>query len=107
MARDPMHPRAAPILPGHAVAVRNERAPPAEVQLGLTAEELDSQIAGKEGAAPAVVVAAHERNGHAAPPDLLQLGDRGKVFAGDDALIFEPEVEQVAREDQVVAGAGR
>jgi len=50
------------------------------------------------------MVAAHERDRNAAGADLLQLGDRGKVFAGDDALVFEPEVEEIARQHEVVAG---
>ena len=28
------------------------------------------------------------------------------MFAGDDALILEPEIEQIAGQDEVIAGSG-
>src|SRR2546427_12851712 len=52
------------------------------------------------------MVAPHERDGDAARADLLQLGDGGKMFAGDDARILEPEIEEIARENEVISGPG-
>ena len=49
------------------------------------------------------MVAADERDGNTARADLLQLGDGGKMFAGDHAAILEPEIEQIAREQEVIA----
>jgi len=71
-----------------------------------SAEEFDAEILGEERTAPAIVVAPHERDRHAAGADLLQLGDGGKMFAGDDAWILEPEVEDIARENEVIPGLG-
>src|SRR5258706_2314353 len=97
-----MHQRAAPMLLGEAIAVRNESAPPAQLQLRLAAEELDAEVVGEERPAPAIVIPAHERDRDASGANLLQLGDRGEVFAGNDALVLEPEVEQVTHQYEVV-----
>src|SRR5256712_7165511 len=101
-----MHQRPAPVLLGEAVAVRDEGAPPTQLELRLAAKEFDAQILREERPAPAIMVAPHERDGDAARADLLQLGDGGKMFAGDDARILEPEIEEIARENEVISGPG-
>ncbi len=101
-----MHQRAAPVLLGEAVAVRNEGAPPTQLQLRLAAEELDAEILREERPAPAIVIPAHERDGDAAGAHLLELGDGREVFAGNDALVLEPEVEQVTHQHEVVPRPG-
>ena len=86
--------------------MRDKGAPAGQIQLGLTAEKLDPEITVEERPAPAIMIAAHERDRDAAGAYLLELGDGGKVFAGDDALILEPEIEQIAGHDEVVADLG-
>ncbi len=51
------------------------------------------------------MVAPHERDRDAAGADLMQLRDGGKVFAGDDAGVLEPEVEEIAGQHEVVSGS--
>ena len=94
------------MLFGEAVPVRNEGAPSIEVELRLATEEFDAQILRKERPAPAIVIAAHERDRDAPGADLLQLGDRGKMFARDDGLILEPEIEEITCQNEVIAGLG-
>jgi len=101
-----VHQRATPVLLGEAVAMGNEGPAPSQIELGVPAEELDAQVLREKRSAPAVVVAAHERDRDAAGADLLQLGDGGKMFAGDDARILEPEIEQIAHQDEVISGPG-
>src|SRR2546423_7281804 len=102
MPREAVHQRAGPVLLGPSVAVHHERAAPAEVQLRFAAEKLDAQVLAKEAATPAVVVAAHERDGNAPCPNGLQFRDGREMFARDHGVVLEPKVEQVAREDQVI-----
>ena len=76
------------MLFGQSVAMRDKGAPAGQIQLGLTAEKLDPEITVEERPAPAIMIAAHERDRDAAGAYLLELGDGGKVFAGNDALIL-------------------
>src|SRR5438552_3228339 len=101
-----VHQRAAPVLLGQSVPVDNEGAPAVQVQLGFAAEEGDAQIPCEKRAAPPIVVAADERDWNAAGADLLELGDGGEMLAGNDAVILEPEVEEIAGQHQVIAGLG-
>jgi len=64
--------------------------------------EGDPQVVNEKVAAPAVVVAAHERDGHAAGPQGLQLRDRAEVAARDYRAVLEPEIEQVAVDEERV-----
>lgn len=98
-----VHQRPSPVLFGQPVSMNDVGAPTAEIELGFTAEELDAQIMAEECAAPAVMIASHEGDGNPTSPYFLQLRDGGKVFAGYDALVLEPEVEQISREHEVVA----
>jgi hypothetical protein len=50
------------------------------------------------------MIAAHEGDRDPAGADVLQLGDGGKMFAGDYTLVLEPEIEEIPRQDEVVAG---
>ena len=106
VTEEAMHQRPTPMLLGEAVAVRDEGAPPTQLELRLAAKEFDAQILREERPAPAIVVAPHERDGDAASADLLQLGDGRKMFAGDDARILEPKIEEIARENEVISGPG-
>src|SRR3989441_2624518 len=68
--------------------------------------EGDAQIVDEEVAAPAVVVAAHERDRHAARPQGVELRDGAEVTARDHRAVFEPEIEQVAVDEERVAEIG-
>src|SRR5438270_9372445 len=102
MTQHAMHQRPTPMLFGEAVPVRNEGAPSIEVELRLATEEFDAQILRKERPAPAIVIAAHERDRDAPGADLLQLGDRGNMFARDDGLILAPELEEITCQHEVI-----
>lgn len=101
--RETVHQGAGPVLLGQSVSMDDVGASTTEIELGFTAEELDAQIVAEECAAPAVMIASHEGDGNAAGAYLLQLRDGGKMFTRYDALVLEPEVEQISREHQVVA----
>src|SRR6266550_6311726 len=105
MTSDAVHQDTAPVLLGEPVAMSDEHAASTQVELGFAAEELDAEVLSEERAAPAVVISSHERDRYAACPDLLELGDRGKMFAGYYAAILEPEVEKIAGDHQVITGA--
>src|SRR2546425_4547304 len=68
--------------------------------------EGDAQVVDEEVAAPAVVVAAHERDRHAARPQGVELRDGAEVTARDHRAVFEPEIEQVAVDEERVAEIG-
>jgi hypothetical protein len=60
----------------------------------------------EEVAAPAVVVATHERDRDTAAPEVVQAGHALEVASRDCRPIFEPEVEQVAVDEQGVPQVG-
>src|SRR2546429_4718129 len=60
----------------------------------------------EEVAAPAVVVAAYERDRHAAGPQGVELRDGAEVTARDHRAVLEPEIEQVAVDEERVAQIG-
>src|SRR4029077_15294514 len=88
------------MLLGQPVAVGHEGAAPRHVELGFSRMKSDPQVVNEKVAAPAVVVAADERDGYATRPQGVQLRDRGEVRAGDDGAVLEPEVEQVAVDEE-------
>src|SRR2546422_11153345 len=106
VTRDPVHDTGAPVLLGQPVAVGYEGAPPRHVELGSPRMEGDAQVVDEEVAAPAVVVAAHERDRHAARPQGVELRDGAEVPARDHRAVFEPEIEQVAVDEERVAEIG-
>src|SRR5882672_5381543 len=99
MTGEAVHPGAGPMLFGETVPVRNERASTPDVEVRLAAEEIDAEVVPEKAPPPTVVVAAHEGDGDASGTDFLQLADSGKVLAGDDARVLEPEVEEVAHDE--------
>jgi len=91
------------LLLSHRRARRRRAA--AQIQPAARRLERDAQVPGEERPSPPVMVAAHERDRNAAGADLLQLGDRGKVFAGM-TLWYSTRSRRVARQHEVVAGPG-
>src|SRR3989449_111256 len=106
VTRDPVHDTGAPVLLGQPVAVGYEGAASRHVELGFPRMEGDAQVVDEEVAAPAVVVAAHERDRHAARPQGVELRDGAEVTARDHRAVFEPEIEQVAVDEERVAEIG-
>src|SRR5439155_26194777 len=103
VTRDLVHDAGAPVLLGEATTVRYEGTPSRHVELGFPGKEGDAQVVDEKVAAPPIVVTAHERDGHAAGPEGVELGDRAEVTARDHRAVFEPEVEQVAVDEERVA----
>src|SRR5947208_2391807 len=106
VTRDPVHDTGAPVLLGQPIAVGYEGAASRHVELGFPRMEGDAQVVDEEVAAPAVVVAAHERDRHAARPQGVELRDGGEVTARDHRAVLEPEIEQVAVDEERVAEIG-
>src|SRR5881628_128641 len=100
VTRDPVHDAGAPVLLGQPVAVGYEGAASRHVELGFPRMEGDAQVVDEEVAAPAVVIAAHERDRHAARPQGVELRDGAEVTARDNPAILEPEIEQVAVDEK-------
>src|SRR5213083_2757539 len=103
VTRDLVHHAGAPVLLGQPVAVGHERAASRHVELGFPRMKGDAQVVDEKVAAPPIVVAAHERDGHAARPQGVELRDRAEVTARDHRAVLEPEVEQVAVDEQRVS----
>src|SRR5437667_145649 len=106
VTRDPVHDAGAPVLLGQPVAVGHEGAASRHVELGFPRMEGDAQIVDEEVASPTVVVAAHERDRHAARPQGVELRDGAEVTARDHRAVLEPEIEQVAVDEERVAEIG-
>src|SRR6266567_6539595 len=106
VAGDPVHEAGAPVLLGQSVAVDHEGAASRHVELGFPRMEGDAQVVNEEVAAPAVVVAAYERDRHAAGPQGVELRDGAEVTARDHRAVLEPEIEQVAVDEERVAQVG-
>src|SRR5256885_1892401 len=106
VAGDPGHEAGAPVWLGQPVAVGHEGAASRHVELGFPRMEGDAQVVNEEVAAPAVVVAAYERDRHAAGPQGVELRDGAEVTARDHRAVLEPEIEQVAVDEERVAQVG-
>jgi len=106
VAGDPVHDPGAPVLLGQPVAVGHEGAASRHVELGFPRMEGDAQVVNEEVTAPAVVVAAYERDRHAAGPQGVEFRDGAEVTARDHRAVLEPEIEQVAVDEERVAEIG-
>src|SRR3989449_503744 len=106
MTGDAVHQVRAPVLLGQPVAVRHETAPSGHVDLRLAPVERDSQVLREEVATPAIVIAAHQGDGDALGPQRLESRDRAEMAPRDHRPILEPEVEQVAVDEQRLAQVG-
>src|SRR3989442_665343 len=106
VAGDPVHEAGAPVLLGQPVAVGHEGAASRHVELGSPRMEGDAEVVNEEAAAPAVVVAAYEHDRHAAGPQGVELRDGAEVTARDHRAVLEPEIEQVAVDEERVAEIG-
>src|SRR5438445_13091644 len=106
MTGNAVHQVRAPVLLRQPVAVRNETAPSGHVDLRLAPVERDSQVLREEVATPAIVIAAHQGDGDALGPQRLESRDRAEMAPRDHRPILEPEVEQVAVDEQRLAQVG-
>src|SRR5204863_306803 len=103
MARDPMHQLRAPVLFGQPVAVGHERPAARDEDLRFAAVETDPQVLDEKIAAPAIVIAADHGDGDALGAQRLQLRHRPEVAPRDHGAVLEPEVEQVAVDEEGLA----
>jgi len=68
--------------------------------------ETDPQVLGEKIAAPAIVIAADQRDGNALGAQRVQFRHRGEVAPRDHGAVLEPEVEQVAVDEEGLAQVG-
>ena len=82
------------------VAVLDVRAPSADVLLDGTELVIDAHVLAKNLTTPAVVIARDHRNRDAGIHDVRQRSDGSKAVAWHHRFPFEPELEQIAVDDQ-------
>ncbi len=82
------------------VAVLDARAPTADAPGPRSEAIVDAGVFAQDVAAPAVVVAGDHRHGHAGVDDVGERRERTKAAARDHRPPLEPELEQVAVDDE-------
>ncbi len=65
--------------------------------------KVDSDAVAQEASAPPVVVAAQEKYGYPGFHEVGQLREHSDVLGEDDPPVFEPEIEEIAIDDQAAA----
>ena len=83
-----------------AVAVCHQRAVSRQLHHLRTVHQLHTNLVAQERTAPCIVVAAHEVNGYAGIHYIGERGEYPKVATLDDRPVLEPEVEEVAVDQQ-------
>ena len=89
----------------HSVAVKRDDPPVTHRELELVGGKAHAQLLGPEGAAPTVVVPADQRDRYTCRESPQRRGDP-KSFARNDAAVGEPELEQIAIDQERVAEVG-
>src|SRR5690606_15668704 len=105
MAHQSMHHAhlAAPF--GESVAMDRAYLAASHVQVEASGSERDPGFLGPEGRAPPVVISSDQVDRQSARKG-SKAGSDPERMAGDDPAIAEPEVEQVAHDEQPVAQVG-
>ncbi len=101
MAQHPLH-QTVEMVPGHEAVAMAEKDPPA----GLEQEEPllmqgDPRLLAKKRAHPKVVVAGEVIDRNPGIDQISELDEDAEMAAGDDVAVFEPEIEQIAAENQL------
>jgi hypothetical protein len=86
------------------IAVCDQCAQTRDLGVERTVVKDDADLLAKEAAAPRVVVAAGERDRDSGFDELRERREHAEVSAVDDGAVLEPEVEEVARQEEA-AGA--
>ena len=97
----------APVRGAESIPVRDVRTPPSDASPRRLGEDLDADFIAEETPPPRVVVSAHEQDPHATFHEPPQAGEHVELTARDHLTVFEPEVEQVAVDEKLVAPAVR
>src|SRR5690606_13185554 len=105
-ADDRLEHAVAEIAGAEPVAVRDERGPARERGAEGPVVEFDAHLLAQEPATPSVVVAAREGDRHTRFDQLGERGEDAEMLARNDCRVLEPEIEEVAR-DQEGARVGR
>ena len=88
------------VAPAQAVAMSDEGSQSRQLTQDRIRLEAETDIVCKECAAPPVVVPPHEGHGNTSIDEIGQRPERSRVSAWNDRAILEPEVEEIAVEDQ-------
>jgi hypothetical protein len=94
------HPVAAIFAVTQPIAMFDAHLPSGDLALPRPDEVVDADILPQHFATPAIVIARDPEDLHACILELGECGKRAETVARDHALPLEPEVEQVAIDDQ-------
>lgn len=83
-----------------AIAMLDPRVPASNAAIPWTDDVIDADVFAKNLAAPAVVISRDPYDLETGIPKLGQRGERAKTSAWNHRLPFEPEVEQIAIDDE-------
>src|SRR5688572_17418472 len=88
------------LLPPQSVPVLDSGAPAAEVARPRSDVVIDADIISQDLASPAIVVARDHQDRDATLPEIRQSGEHAEGAARHDVPPFEPELEEIAVDDQ-------
>lgn len=106
VAGHPLEQAGTPVSFGDSIAMDGQHPAAGRFEGGGTGMEIDLEVASPELVAPAIVVPAGHDDGHPLA-QLAQGGGHGKSRPGYHPLPGEPEIEQVARDEEGVAQGRR
>jgi hypothetical protein len=89
------------VTAAQSIAVRDEAAPAAELHRERLALESETDVLAQKAAAPGIVIATGHGNGRPGVDQPSQGRERPEVSARDDFAVLEPEVEEVAGNEQL------
>lgn len=95
-AKDPVSQVASP----QPVPVREKSAEALKIRKDRILQESDTDLVGQKGAAPPIMIPAHDRDGEASVYEAGEGAEHARVSPGDYGRVFEPKIEQVPVEDQ-------
>ena len=85
------------------VAVGEEHGPAEKLDPDRLLMEFHSDAVAEEAAPPPVVVATHEQDRHTGLHEVGKRGQHPHMFGEHDPAVLEPEVEEVAVDDQAAS----
>jgi hypothetical protein len=100
IADDPAQHPVSQLPSTYSVPMHHQRAPIPEIELHRAIQHLDSHLVLQESPAPGIVVPSHEGDGDAGLDQLREPGEHPVVLAEDHATVLEPEVEEIAVDQQ-------
>src|SRR5690606_5452685 len=88
------------------VSVGDQRSPARENQFALIGKEVQADLVAEERSSPGVMIAADEIDLYPPIGKIPQRGEDTIMFRGNDGSVFEPEVEEVAIDEEPGRRAG-